>query len=200
MRLPAFSCFAGIVMAISGGTAHAEGIYAGLSLGGGTESEEIDDSGSRLELKPGFASSGHVGADLGSVLLEVDIAYRLNSIESVGGVPAGGSMWSSALMGNVYYQYEFEHDDQAGYAIYAGVGMGAARVAMDSTTLLVDDIDTTMAYQLIIGVNNPLTETWSMYGELRGFLAFPEFEDNTGASFKQRYSVGSGMVGLRYHF
>ena len=200
MRSPAFSCFAWIILAIGGGTAHAEGMYAGLSLGGGTETDEINDSGTGLELKPGFASSGHVGADLGSVLLEVDIAYRLNSIESASGVPASGSTWSSALMGNVYYQHEFEAEGQAGFAYYVGFGLGAARIAMDSTTLLVDDIDTTMAYQLIIGVNNPLTETWSVYGELRGFLAFPEFEDNTGASFKQRYSVGSGIVGLRYHF
>ncbi len=198
MRLAAFSCFAGIVMAISGGMARAEGMYAGLSVGGGIDSNEFNGSG--LVLSRGFASTGHVGANLGSVLLEAEIAYRLNSIDSADGAAASGSMWSSSLMGNVYYQYEFQVEGQTGFAIYAGFGLGTARVAMDSATLLIDDIDTTLAYQLIIGVNNPLTETWSMYGDLRGFLAYPEFKDSGGASFKKPYRVVSGMVGLRYHF
>ena len=200
MRLPAFSCFAGIVLAISGGMAHAQGMYAGLSIGGGVDTDEFSDSNSGLKLSRGFVTSGHVGADLGSVLLEAETAYRYNSIEKAGGADDSGSMWSSALMGNVYYQYEFGVGDQAGFALYGGFGLGFARVAMDSTTLLIDDIDTTMAYQFIIGVNNPLTETWSMYGDLRGFLAIPEFEDSNGASDKQRYKVVSGIVGLRYHF
>ena len=195
MRLPALSCFAGIVMAISGGMARAEGMYAGVQLGGGIAGAK--KTGSHVYSDTGFASSAHLGADLDPVLLEVELAYRYNFVNEASSGPANGAIWSRALMGNIYLQFEVTEESSA----YMGAGLGVASVSVDSTSLSTDDTDpSSLAYQLMVGAVIPVSESTSFVLDLRSFLTYPEFVDSGGTAYDMQYLSGTVMIGLRYDF
>ncbi len=195
MRLPALSCFAGIIMAIGGGMAHAEGMYAGVQLGGGYGTGKNNGAGPNVFSDTGVAGSVHLGANLDPVLLEVEFAYRYNFINDASFGPASGTMLSRALMGNIYLQFEFTEKSFA----YFGAGLGVASVSVDSASLSADDTDpSSLAYQLMFGAVIPVFENTSVIIDLRGFLTKPEFVDSGGTPFDMQYTSGTVMIGLRY--
>ena len=193
MRLAVFPCFAGIIVVISGGMAHAEGMYAGLQLGGGTAIGK--KTGDNVYSDTGFASSVHLGADLDPVLLEVELAYRYNFVNEASSGPASGSLWSRALMGNIYLQFEAGEES----SVYMGAGLGVASIYVDSASLSTDDTDPlSLAYQLMVGAVIPVSENTSFVLDLRGFLAYPEFVDSGSTPYDMQYLTGTVMIGLRY--
>jgi opacity protein-like surface antigen len=184
---------AGFVLLAGGTPASAEGLYAGgqagLSWGGG----ETDNSGFDLEFASGPFVDVFVGKDLGSVRVEGELAYRQNDMDNLGGIPVTGEMTSVAFMANIYYDF----GEGTGITPYVGLGLGAANITVDSG---IKDTDTAFAFQLMLGISFPVSETLSITGELRGFGAVPEFEDAFGVPFEQEYGVGSLALGLRYSF
>ncbi len=195
MRLPALLCFAGIIVAIGGGMAHAEGMYAGVQLGGGYGTGKNDGSGPNVFSETGVAGSGHLGVNLDPVLLEVELAYRYNFINDASRGPADGVMWSRALMGNIYLQFEVGEESSA----YFGAGLGVASVSVDSDSLSADDTDpSSLAYQIMIGAVIPVLESTSVVIDLRGFLTRLEFVDTGGTPLDMQYTSGTVMIGLRY--
>ncbi len=193
MRALTISFVAGIALAASGAAVGAEGVYAGGQVGIGGGGGEIDNSGFDLELDTGLFLNGFVGKDLGNVRLEGEIAYRQNDMDNVGGIAVLGEMSSVAFMGNAYYDF----GDGSGITPYLGIGAGVANVKFES---IANDSEIAFAFQMMVGMSFPISETLSMTAELRGFGAVPEFADNFGVPFEHEYFMGSLALGLRASF
>ncbi len=193
MRAQAVLFVAGFVLLAGGTPASAKGLYAGGQAGVGWGGGETDNSGFNLEFASGLFVDAFVGKDLGSVRVEGEIAYRRNDMDNFGGITITGEMTSVAFMANIYYDF----GEGTGTTPYVGFGLGAANITFDSG---VKDTDTAFAFQLMLGISFPVSETLSITGEWRGFGAIPEFEDSFGVPFEQDYGVGSLALGLRYSF
>lgn len=184
---------AGFALAAIATTASAQGLYVGAQLGFTAGGGETDNSGIDLEFDTGLFVNGFVGKDFGSVRLEGEVAYRQNDMDNLGGLPVLGEMSSTAFMANVYYDF----GAGTGITPYLGIGAGLADITFESA---VNDSDTTFAMQLMFGLSFPVSETVSIITELRGFAAFPEFQDSFGVPFEQEYSIGSLAAGVRATF
>lgn len=193
MRLLTFSLAAGFALGAIASTAAAQGSYAGGQLGFGAGGGEFDNTGFDLELDTGVFVNGFVGKDFGNVRVEGEIAYRQNDMDNLGGIPVIGEMSSTAFMGNAYYDF----GSGAGATPYLGIGAGVASVKFESG---INDTQTTLAMQLMVGVSFPVSQTLSITGELRGFGAYPEFSDGLGGTAEQEYVIGTLALGVRASF
>lgn len=182
-------------LALMAGTASAQsssGFYVGLAGGASFLSDSDFDVLGAVnvdnEYDPGYAVAGFAGYDFGSVWtlggvrLEGEISYRQNDIDvhsvaALGGDQPGSDGEASALafMANVYNDFL----PGSPFRPYVGAGVGAAVVDFSGYRIaaipnVLDDDDTTFAWQLMAGVSYDLTEQMSLGGEYRYFAAEPE--------------------------
>ncbi len=151
-----------------------------------------------LGADPGLGLAAVAGYRTGTGLrLEGELAYRRNdldqiSLEGLGTAAVNGDVTALAVMGNLLYDFA------TGVAVtpYLGLGLGFARIAVDSTDLGADDSDTVIAYQLKAGLSVPVSPTLALVG---GYTYFAT-SDPTIEATTAEYSAHTLDVGLRLGF
>ena len=199
MRAFTISLVAGLALVASASAASAQGMYAGGYLGAGAGQGEVANSGIDVDFASGGVVGVFVGTDRGNLRFEGELAYRQNDLELFG-FSIDGDITSTALMGNIYYDF----GDQVGANFYLGGGLGFANVTLTTTAIGfgtgTDDSALTFALQLMLGGAFPVGQSGAAFVELRSFGAVPNFEDSTGFTFDQEYFITSLMVGYRFGF
>ena len=138
-----------------------------------------------------------------SDLLELEVAYRTNDIDSItsGGARlagATGEMNSLAFMVNGFYDI----NTGTAFTPYVGLGVGYARVSADGISatglgFTNGDDDNKFAYQAIAGVAYQLTPEVALTADYRYFATQdPSFRLSSGASVDAEYKTHNVMVGL----
>ena len=187
-----------------------QGMYLGVR-GGATWLDESSVSSASpggpsgtLEFENGYNVGGFVGWDLGMFRLEGEVSYRQNDLDSIrsGGVNAtgvGGDASTLAFMMNAYY------DINLGGPLtpYIGAGIGIARYSADfrATGIRIDDEDTKLAYQGIVGLSYQLTDSLALSADYRYFATQePHLRTATGAAFETENVTHNVTVGLTLRF
>ena len=136
---------------------------------------------------------------------EIELGYRRNDIDKVGGTTVNGE--ASALSGMINGYYDIATNGPL--APYFGFGLGLARVSVDSPlpTLApaqdgrLDDGDTVFAYQGILGVSYAVSDALALTADYRYFATqYPSFGTVAGAQVDGEYESHAMFVGLRFSF
>ena len=143
-----------------------EGPYLSASFGGSylPEIENDNSAGSfNLDLDYGYATSLALGYDLGTKhselgtgRVEIEFGYRTHELKEVafleGTVDGAGDLNVLSIMLSTYAEPEDRKDD---WTPYVGLGIGAARIILDTTSIsgdpLIDDTDWVFAGQVGLG-------------------------------------------------
>lgn len=193
MRALTILLTAAVALAAAASSASAQGLYAGGQLGIGDGGGEFANSGFDLELAAGPVIGGFIGKEIDSIRIEGELTYRHNDMDSIVGFPVAGEMSSTALMGNVYYDF----GDRTDFTPYLGIGLGVANITFDSAA---HDTDIALALQIMAGGAFPVTDSTAMTVDLRIFGASAQFTDSVGMPFEQEYGITSLMMGFRTSF
>ncbi|WP_372006369.1 outer membrane beta-barrel protein [Tistrella mobilis] len=220
--LPAFAYAQDVASEIALRRGGEPGWYGSLLGGANMETDTSFTSGLaggkiEQEFKTGFGVLGAVGYDFGRVAqwggfrTELEIGYRQNNIDShsVGGVDQPDSngkskVWSGML--NVYHDFYLP---ASRLTPYLGLGVGGAFVeadgySADGSPTLLDDDDTVLAYQAMLGASYALSPSMSLIGEYRYFGTEGVELTTTAAdgarSSSDSYGSHNVMVGLRVNF
>lgn len=206
MRIATLALLGALIVLGSHSGASAQSIYYGLHGGlnlshdsdgtsGGVTTESVYD--------PGFAVGGFAGYDLGSGLrIEGELTYRVNDVDTVGGINLDGDFSSLAFMANGFYDFEVGGSP---FVPYFGGGIGAAIVSANdigsSGLTIVDDDDTVFAYQLSVGVGYELSPTVTLTADYRYFAtADAEIVNTFGVPADVEYSNSTFLIGARATF
>ncbi len=184
------------VAVMAGATAaSAQGMYAGGNLGPNfTHSGEIDNEGVDTSFKVGYAVAGFIGFYLGDFRLEGEISYRANDIDDIGGLPFTGSITTTALMANAFYDF----DSGSSFVPYVGGGLGVGFSELEILGLTGEATD--LAYQFIVGGAFGMSDTLELTVDYRYFsMGTPDYE-LFGEEVSQEYANSTVMVGLRTRF
>jgi OmpA-OmpF porin, OOP family len=150
------------------------------------------------ELGNGLYLSGAVGHRLNSdgigLRVEGEVAWRggnLNNFD-INNVPApvtGDGFSALSVMANGYVDF----NSGSSFTPYIGAGVGLARIAgdIDAGGNAIDDTATAFAVQGIAGVDVSLTDTVSLFADLRYFRAI-------GATMTLTGTAGAGDVDVEY--
>lgn len=212
------------LFAVTIGTASAQstrgpyiGFAGGVNLLNDSDFDILAGVNVDNEYDPGYAIAGFLGYDfgpvwsLGGVRVEGEISYRLNDIDvhsvgALGGDQPGSDGDASALafMANVYHDFSTETRFQP----YFGGGLGVAIIDFSDYGIaavpdVLDDEDTTFAWQLIGGVAYEISNRLSVGLEYRYFSAEPRLTSSTATSSVSNdvdYDNHSVMLRLNHRF
>ena len=166
-----------IAVAVIGKNVHAQqevesqpenqstGFYVGGHLGAIIEDLEVNSGSLATDKNTGFVIGGVLGYDFGNFRVDGELIFRLNTIDSLGGVslnPGGfseekdSSTYVSSYMVNGYFDFPTEGPLKP----YIGGGIGFATVSIDwvtpvfffSSDPVADDNDSGLAYQFSAGI------------------------------------------------
>jgi len=195
-----------LTMSVLSANVHAQqgtGLYIGGNLGLNIlDDPDIEQAGFVLSTgyDPGLGLGVVVGYDFGNVRVDGEIAYRINDIDDILGVPADGDSSALSYMVNGYFDFPTNGPVKP----YIGGGIGFAIVFVDIGVLgfpLADDDDSVLAYQFSGGIGyevNPRTTVTLGY---RYFATDdPEMEDLGGFPFTTEYQSHEFNVGARILF
>ena len=172
-----------------------------------------------LDTDYGFDGGGYVGYDFGAFRLEAEASYRDASVDNIsvgqggltwgggniaaaGDYPAAGGIDSLSFMLNGLF--DFGSDD--GLQFYAGAGIGVARTSVEGRVVQtgpasIDDSSSDIAWQLLAGINAPLTDNVDVGLRYRMFTAEDvELVDLGGRSLDEKWRTHSIMGTLTYNF
>jgi outer membrane protein OmpA-like peptidoglycan-associated protein/outer membrane protein W len=190
----------------SGATAASatEGWYGRVDAGWSVDGSSIDfDGGDEFDLDDNW--SHHLGlgyAFMNGFRLEGEIAHRYNDFGE--GVLDDGNVHAWTAMLNGFYDF-----NRGGtFEPYVGLGVGAARLNVSAVDpigpVTIQDEDTVLAYQALIGVAIGITERLDVDLGARYLVAdggeFAGFDDDDPASFDADYEHMAVTVGLRWQF
>lgn len=190
------------------------GINAGLNFQGDQES-----TGPSRDLDLDFNTGGFFAGQLGYKFpgfkygrfrVEAELSYRNNHVDDIvfNGVDRIGGGEEKVLAGLMNLFYDFNLLSKR-LKPFVGAGIGIANINADVTYVgaFIDDDDTTLAYQLIAGLEYRLTKKISLIGDARYFsLNDPEltrFGGPAPAAFvdlDSEYDSFTMSLGLRYSF
>ena len=186
--------------------AQSNGFYAGAGVGGNyTLDSSIKGStiDTEAEYDAGWVGNVFFGYAYGSGFRsELEVNRRANDVDSVRGSTAGtGEATSWGVMANVYYDFK----NSTAFTPYVGVGIGGAMVDFDGISPVggsrIDDSDTALAYQGMIGVSYRLNDRVNLFGDLRHFATRePSFSTVNNRGVDGEYRNNSVMVGFRWSF
>ncbi len=205
LKLLAGAAIAATLVA-SGASAQDSGWYGAIDLGyhwsddstveagaGGTFNVDPDDTwmgAARL----GYRLSPHWR-------VELEGAYRPGEIPANGGFPDGGDFEVWSLMGNVIVDLIPDGD----LSPFIGLGAGIAAAQADAVSVpavILDDSDTTWAWQAIAGVTAKATDRINVDLTYRYFQTgdFDFSNPGTAGNLSGSYNDQSVTVGIRYSF
>jgi opacity protein-like surface antigen len=163
--------------------------------------------------EPGFFAGGALGYDLGDGFpqigkgrIELEVGYRYNELHdtqfSTGTLNAAGDLSTLSVMVNTVGEYR---EYAPTYFPYFGVGIGAAVISMNETSVaghpLIDDSSVQLAYQLLAGVCLPLGKNLAMDLGYRYFGTLdPEFTDSRNNKVEADLGNHAIEIGLRLRF
>ncbi|NNG03266.1 MAG: outer membrane beta-barrel protein [Inquilinus sp.] len=221
MPIPRFIPVAVAALLATTATARAEGFYLGVQGGynGAVDAELNEDCGILLCISdgtavydPGAAIGVVFGLDMsGGWRLEGELTYRENRFDEIewfdGLRQTDGRITSTALMGNVIYDYEADSVQP-----YLGAGIGAVNVSFDDVRdvdgALFDGSETVLAGQFIGGVGLTLAPSTTLYIDYRAMLTEDvslvidpgQRASIAGDPVDVEYFVQSVMIGIRHEF
>jgi opacity protein-like surface antigen len=209
---------AAVTMATAG-TASAQGLLGGggfyvKGFGGATwpQNDDFDldsrtgggSTGSGLDFDTGYVLGIAGGMNVTpNIAVELEYAYR-NADGTLTDTPAGdvgGTTESNAWMVNGIYKFQ-GMGPNAAFAPYAGIGLGAADLNVESGDDLGGDFDSdyNFAYQVITGVAYNVNPNFAIVGEARFFGINDQTLENDDFSFKSTYQTFDFLVGATYSF
>jgi opacity protein-like surface antigen len=174
---------------------------ADLESGGSSplpEGEASFDAGLNVGLAVGYNL-------LEELALELEYSYRNNDIDKIkgqsGNFAKSGDLASVAIMANVLYSPNVSKS----FSPYIGGGVGILQeidsdVEFTNNDSVRDLEDSTIALQLIAGVEVPIADSLAVFGEGR-YLGAPGPElSNNSQSYDFDYNSFSANLGLKYTF
>lgn len=151
----------------------------------------VDLSG---ELGNGFYGAASIGRRLGHWRQEVEISNRAGKLNRLdfNGVDSGATgdgLSAVAVMGNAFYDFR----PDASFTPYIGAGLGFASIKADFTGPggQIDGSTGALAFQMIGGVSMALSESTSLFADLRYFRA-------AETDFTLTAPLGSSDVSFQY--
>jgi opacity protein-like surface antigen len=199
---------AAAIILLSAGTALAQQT-SGFYIGGAGGLNWLRDTkieggaiGSSTDYDLGWAALGTLGYKLtNGFRFEGELGYRENDVDNAAGAAGQGDASAKSLMANLLYDFN------TGSAItpYIGAGLGVARIKFDDSGrhngAIVDDRDTTLAYQGILGIAYNFSQSLSLGLDYRYFAALdPSFSTTTGTGVTADYRAHTITLALRYFF
>ncbi len=189
----------------AGSAIAAPGVYVAGRAGAATL-KSLQMETTTVDFDPGFFTAGVLGFGLEEGRLEVEVAYRQNTIEQIvlekgNTFDPGGDFSTLSFMLNSIADY----DSGTIFKPYILVGAGAARIAFNEDLSLglglKDSEDLFFAYQAGAGIGYPVTKRLIFDLEYRYFAALdPKFETTAGSELKFDYAVHNASFGVRYEF
>ncbi len=177
-----------------------------LGLGGGAmwnESSAVNGGAisTDVDFETGWAAVGTFGYayDIG-IRTEIEVGYRENDIDDIGGVTGGsGDFDGFTVMVNALYDIRNESD----FTPYLGGGVGYMNLSLDKVTPIgggtLDDSDGVFAYQAIAGVTYALNDQIGIFVDYR-FLGTEDADmtTSTGVDVDVDYDSHTVLAGLRF--
>lgn len=149
-------------------------------------------------LKTGYALTGAVGADYGSYRFEAELGYADYNLKRIDGTLLNGDISFYSLMANACYDFN------AGNRVtpYLLAGVGIAQGSMNnmrytgSIAPSITEHETTLAYQIGVGVAIPISDSVDLDAKYR-YFATTDFSTNFG---NLNVDSNSLLLGLRVKF
>lgn len=178
--------------------------YYVSAMAGVNFAERSDISGTGISTNAkyddGYAGALAFGRAFGNGLrLEGELSRRANDVDNFGGTSATGDFTASAFMVNALYDFDI------GMRVvpYIGAGLGLARIDAEARPIggsTTDDSDTDLAWQAMIGISIPMSQSWALTAEARHFNGGdPNFTLASGTEVNADYEATSLMVGVRFN-
>ncbi|MBM3516657.1 MAG: OmpA family protein [Alphaproteobacteria bacterium] len=193
------------LLALSGAAVAEEGFYVGFGAGANAPiSGDIDGAGIGASADYGLGPviGGSIGYGFASGLrTEIELLRRANDVDAINGALATGDVDTWSLMGNVLYDF----DVNWGFTPYLGVGLGLARENFEGVGPVggstIDDEDTVIALQGIIGGSVPLDDNFDIFADYR-YYATRDADLNTlaGAAVDAQCDTHTVLLGVRFRF
>lgn len=198
----------------------SDGLYlkaiGGFSFQRDFDVDVSDGDGNSTSGDASFDVGFMAGAGLGyfftdSIAVELAWDYRSNDLDSAdldnGSEFDGGDIASNIIFLNGYYR--FQEVGSTSLRPYVGAGLGwveeidiDADVAGGRSTSY--SADNELAYQIMAGIGYPLSENWTLSGELRytrvNDVTFDEEGSGNGEIDNVDYDPISLLVGITYNF
>ncbi len=189
------------ILAVS--PASADGLYVGLGGGGGWASDS-DIDGTGIDTSADYDAGPVIGLSLGYAFAdglrgEVELANRWNDADSIGSSNGSGDVTALSAMINGFYDFNMD----GSFTPYVGAGIGGAQVEANGLSPVgstsVDDKDTVLAYQAMVGVAYSLSDALSLTADYRYFATDDlGYSAASGTSVDQEYAHQSVMLGIRF--
>lgn len=180
-----------------------KGFYVGAA-GGYNVPFESDIGSNEADLESDWAGLGALGyAFANGLRLEGEFGYRTNDVDGLSGHSGvSGDIDTSTFMTNLLYDF-----NRWNWPVtpYAGLGVGAARVAADITATTpanrINDSDVGFAYQAILGASMDINRYLALTADYR-FVHVPEvtLTNSAGTDLDSDYMTNQFMVGIRFKF
>ncbi len=206
----AFVCLASFFLAVSASARN--GIYVEGNVGPSIlEDSDISGGGisGEAEFDTGFVIGGAVGYRFADGFrVEGGVSYRESNVDkgtySGGELNGTGDANLTAIMANVYYDFD------AGFTfkpyLGVGIGIGIFEVNCDApgNVLNVDDDSAELAWNVMLGVGYALTEDVELYYGYRYLgTTDPEFDATLlgmSGTLEAEVTIHEVLWGLRYNF
>lgn len=192
--------------------ADQDGLYARVTAGWSiAQDQDFSTVNGNIdtELDAGYALTAALGHDYGNLRGEIELSYRENEVDGhkLNGTavsPSGGESSALALMANGYYDF----DTQTQITPYVGAGIGFARVDVKDYSAagnndVADGDETVFAYQVIAGLEYPVSPRTSLTGEYRYFATTDvDIDTNLGGARGSDVTFDSHsiLLGVKHSF
>lgn len=202
---------AALTAGLAGG-AHAQqdqaGYYVGVSAGyNAPEDSDIEGNNftASADIDDALLSFGSIAlgyAYEGPWRGEVELARRVNDVDSVSGIQATGDVSANSLMFNAFYDF---HDLIPRVTPYVGAGLGVAHVEVDGASpingVASSSSDNVLAGQLMAGAAIRLIDDLDLTGQYTFFgTDDPNLTLNNGQAYDAEYHAHTFSIGLRFNF
>ena len=152
-----------------------------------------------VKYKNGFVGAVEFGVAYDAWRLGLEVAYRQNKIneDKTTNERFNGKNKINALSGMINAYYDYALTDEC--SLYLGLGLGAAKVAINDKAADMEDISKTVfAWQVMAGVAYDINENWTVEA---GYRLFNTSKVKVANGVKAKMPFASSLeLGLRYNF
>jgi OOP family OmpA-OmpF porin len=165
---------------------------------------DIDSSSFSLsaEFDRGITGALGVGYAYGNGLRsEIEFAFRKNDVDNVSAATASGDLSTAAVMGNLFYDFDFDSNVRP----FIGIGAGLARVNVNNVTPVngttVHDDDVSLAAQATAGIAIAINSQMDFTVAYRYFMV-PNIgiKNTVGTGIDSEFATHELLFGIRFSF